>query len=82
MISKQIIIIFMNTNLKGILERRASKKDNLKTQRFQIPMLFLKCVDLLLKNIPSGACCPACLVLMKALIGKKHEFKVTIIPLP
>jgi hypothetical protein len=54
MLSKQIIIIFMNTNLKGILEWRASKKDNMKTEKFQIPMLFLKRVDLLLKNIPSG----------------------------
>jgi hypothetical protein len=31
-ISKHIIIIFININPKGILERRASKKDNLKTK--------------------------------------------------
>jgi hypothetical protein len=55
MISKHIIIIFMNINPKGILEWRASKKDNLKRQKFQIPMLFLKPVDLFLKNIPSSS---------------------------
>ncbi len=32
----------------------SKKKDNLKTQKFQIPMLFLKRVDLFLKNIPSA----------------------------
>ncbi len=43
----------MNIKQKGILEQRASKKDNLKSQKFLIPMLFLKHVNLFLKNIPS-----------------------------